>query len=95
MSTSPPHAQVAETIRRTHDVGAEFLIADLELALVLLDRAVLSRDADACARNLKNGRNALRTVDGFLTELDLDERQRTKIRILRQELEQSLRMLSS
>jgi hypothetical protein len=94
MQTPPSRAHVAATLRRTHEVGAEFLIADLELALTLLDRAELSQDPCAYTRNLDNARHALRTVDGFFARLDLDENHRTKVLTLRGELERRIEALS-
>jgi hypothetical protein len=95
MATPPSRTEVAASVRHSHALGGAFLVADLELALTLLERAESASGRDAFERNVGHAREALRTVDGFVEKLKLADDQLGRISALREQLAQRLHTLGA
>jgi hypothetical protein len=84
-------SSLLENIDALKRTGAEFLITDLDTAMVFMDVADTSGDKETVARNQRNARKAYNTVLGFLSTLALmpSDRQavESKLAVLKARLE--------
>jgi thioredoxin-like negative regulator of GroEL len=69
-------SKLADNFDALRNTGAAFLIADLEIAMTMLQRASQTHDPETRARTLKNAVHAHDTVLRLAGKLDLDQQQR-------------------
>lgn len=68
-----------KTVSDVNQAGVNFLIVDLETALVFLDTAEASRQAETVERCLQNARKAYDTVLGFVERIQLTQSEREAV----------------
>jgi hypothetical protein len=60
---------------KSNEVGLEFALTDIDVALTFMDVAEVSANEETISRNHDNARKAYATVVDFLKKLHPDERQ--------------------
>jgi hypothetical protein len=95
MTVSPPDPNAGFATQREQLTrsAVEFCLADLSMALTMLDVAATTHDGQTRRRNQRHARHALATVLHHLQRFDLQPKQRELVNAKVVELEQRLEQI--
>jgi hypothetical protein len=79
-----------QIVEESHRIGAQFLIADLALAMTFLDVAEATRSEEVRRRNRENARTAYEAVQRFLPGLTPTDEERAELEAGRSALKNRL-----
>jgi hypothetical protein len=86
--------QIRQTASATRDAGVQFLIADVELALTMLDFANVATNPETASRSRRNAQDAYESVQRLLARVTLQDDQRLAVEKSLEVLGQRLRQES-
>jgi hypothetical protein len=86
--------EIRQSVSATRDTGVQFMIADVELALTMLDFANVASNAETARRSRRNAQDAYESVQRLLARVTLHDDQRLAVEKSLEVLGQRLRQES-
>jgi hypothetical protein len=86
--------QIRQSVNATRDTGVQFMIADVELALTMLDFANVASNPETARRSRRNAQDAYESVQRLLARVTLHDDQRLAVERSLEVLGQRLRQES-